>query len=57
MINSTNVQLLCDLAFIIAVIVIIQQTGFNNSIGTNRNIDKTPFYPYFSILKNIRNYT
>lgn len=39
--------------FIITAIVIIHllflhQTGSNNPLGTNRNIDKIPFHPYFS---------
>lgn len=25
------------------------QTGSNNTIGLNRNIDKIPFHPYFTI--------
>ena len=42
------------LPFIIAAIVIIHllflhQTGSNNPLGLNRNIDKIPFHPYFSI--------
>lgn len=42
------------LPFIIVAIVIIHllflhQTGSNNPIGLNRNIDKIPFHPYFSI--------
>lgn len=41
------------LPFIIAAIVIIHlfflhQTGSNNPIGLNRNIDKIPFHPYFT---------
>ncbi|RYA38025.1 hypothetical protein DD592_25980 [Enterobacter cloacae complex sp. 2DZ2F20B] len=41
------------LPFIIAAIVIIHllflhQTGSNNPLGLNRNIDKIPFHPYFS---------
>jgi len=41
------------LPFIISAIVIIHllflhQTGSNNPLGTNRNIDKIPFHPYFS---------
>jgi len=41
------------LPFVIAALVIIHllalhQTGSNNPIGTNRNIDKIPFHPYFS---------
>ena len=27
----------------------IENTGSNNPIGPNRNIDKIPFHPYFSI--------
>lgn len=39
--------------FIVAAIIIIHllflhQTGSNNPIGLNRNIDKIPFHPYFS---------
>jgi ubiquinol-cytochrome c reductase cytochrome b subunit len=39
--------------FIVAAIVIIHllflhQTGSNNPLGLNRNIDKIPFHPYFS---------
>lgn len=42
------------LPFIILAIVIIHllylhQTGSNNPLGTNRNIDKISFHPYFSI--------
>lgn len=41
------------LPFIISALVIIHllflhQTGSNNPLGTNRNIDKIPFHPYFS---------
>jgi ubiquinol-cytochrome c reductase cytochrome b subunit len=41
------------LPFIIAAIVIIHllflhQTGSNNPLGLNSNIDKIPFHPYFS---------
>lgn len=41
------------LPFIVAAIVIIHllflhQTGSNNPLGLNRNIDKIPFHPYFS---------
>lgn len=41
------------LPFVIAALVIIHllflhQTGSNNPLGTNRNIDKIPFHPYFS---------
>lgn len=42
------------LPFIIAALVIVHliflhQTGSNNPIGTNSNIDKIPFHPYFSV--------
>lgn len=42
------------LPFVIAAITIIHllflhQTGSNNPIGVNRNYDKIPFHPYFSI--------
>ena len=45
------------LPFIIIALVIIHlfflhQTGSNNPLGLNRNIDKVPFYPYF-ILKDL----
>nr|QRM17308.1 cytochrome b [Cordylepherus sp. YY-2021] len=41
------------LPFIIAALVIIHllflhQTGSNNPLGTNSNLDKIPFHPYFS---------
>lgn len=41
------------LPFIIAALVIIHllflhQTGSSNPLGTNRNIDKIPFHPYFT---------
>nr|QZI85897.1 cytochrome b [Agapanthia amurensis] len=40
--------------FIIVALVIIHllflhQTGSNNPLGTNSNIDKTPFHPYFTL--------
>jgi len=39
--------------FIILLLIIIHllflhQTGSNNPLGTNRNVDKIPFHPYFS---------
>nr|AND95986.1 cytochrome b [Onthophagus laticollis] len=42
------------LPFIIAAMVMIHllflhQTGSNNPLGTNSNIDKSPFHPYFSL--------
>lgn len=41
------------LPFIIAIIIIIHllflhQTGSNNPLGINRNLDKIPFHPFFS---------
>lgn len=41
------------LPFVVAAIVIVHliflhQTGSNNPLGLNRNIDKIPFHPYFS---------
>nr|AXS65679.1 cytochrome b [Cucujoidea sp. 40 KM-2017] len=40
--------------FVIAALVMIHflflhQTGSNNPLGTNSNIDKIPFHPYFSV--------
>nr|AXS65819.1 cytochrome b [Staphylinoidea sp. 15 KM-2017] len=42
------------LPFVISALVMIHllflhQTGSNNPLGTNSNIDKIPFHPYFSI--------
>nr|AXS65949.1 cytochrome b [Scarabaeoidea sp. KM-2017] len=42
------------LPFIVAALVMIHllflhQTGSNNPLGTNSNIDKSPFHPYFSL--------
>nr|AML26770.1 cytochrome b [Scarabaeidae sp. BMNH 1274752] len=42
------------LPFIVAAMVMIHllflhQTGSNNPLGTNSNIDKSPFHPYFSL--------
>lgn len=42
------------LPFIVSALTIIHllflhQTGSNNPLGTNRNIDKIPFHPYFSV--------
>jgi ubiquinol-cytochrome c reductase cytochrome b subunit len=41
------------LPFIVAALVMIHllflhQTGSNNPLGLNRNVDKIPFHPYFS---------
>jgi len=42
------------LPFIIAVLVIVHllflhETGSSNPLGTNSNLDKIPFHPYFSL--------
>lgn len=42
------------LPFVIAALVMIHliflhETGSNNPLGLNRNFDKIPFHPYFSI--------
>ena len=47
------------LPFIILILVIIHllflhQTGRNNPLGLNRNFEKTPFHPYFSVKDFIR---
>nr|AND96627.1 cytochrome b [Euoniticellus intermedius] len=44
--------------FIIAAMVMIHllflhQTGSNNPLGTNSNIDKSPFHPYFSLKDSV----
>lgn len=36
-------------ALIIIHLIFLHQTGSNNPLGTNRNIDKIPFHPYYSI--------
>lgn len=36
------------LAFTIIHLLFLHQTGSNNPLGINRNIDKIPFHPYFS---------
>nr|YP_009469676.1 cytochrome b [Dermestes maculatus]AVE15407.1 cytochrome b [Dermestes maculatus] len=46
------------LPFIIAALVMIHllflhQTGSNNPLGTNSNIDKIPFHPYFSMKDSV----
>jgi len=48
------------LPFIIAALVLIHllylhQTGSNNPLGTNSNLDKLPFHPFFRI-KDILGY-
>nr|AND96614.1 cytochrome b [Helictopleurus quadripunctatus] len=44
--------------FIVAAMVMIHllflhQTGSNNPLGTNSNIDKSPFHPYFSLKDSV----
>lgn len=36
------------LALSIIHLIFLHQTGSNNPLGTNRNIDKIPFHPYFT---------
>nr|AXS66059.1 cytochrome b [Cucujoidea sp. 42 KM-2017] len=36
-------------AFVMIHILFLHQTGSNNPLGTNSNLDKIPFHPYFSI--------
>lgn len=36
------------IAFTIIHLLFLHQTGSNNPLGINRNIDKIPFHPYFS---------
>ncbi len=36
------------LALVIIHLLYLHQTGSNNPLGTNRNIDKIPFHPYFT---------
>jgi ubiquinol-cytochrome c reductase cytochrome b subunit len=36
------------IAFTIIHLLFLHQTGSNNPLGVNRNIDKIPFHPYFS---------
>lgn len=35
-------------AFVIIHLLFLHQTGSNNPLGINRNLDKIPFHPYFS---------
>lgn len=54
--NATLTRFFCFhflLPFIISALVIIHllflhQTGSNNPLGTNRNLDKIPFHPFFT---------
>nr|AND96731.1 cytochrome b [Onthophagus rhinolophus] len=46
------------LPFIVSAMVMIHllflhQTGSNNPLGTNSNIDKSPFHPYFSLKDSV----
>lgn len=43
------------LALVIIHLLFLHQTGSNNPLGSNSNIDKIPFHPYFS-LKDIFGY-
>lgn len=36
------------LAFVMIHLLFLHQTGSNNPLGLNRNIDKIPFHPYFT---------
>lgn len=36
------------LALVIIHLLFLHQTGSNNPLGTNRNLDKIPFHPYFT---------
>nr|YP_010491824.1 cytochrome b [Tolmerinus auronotatus]UWM92597.1 cytochrome b [Tolmerinus auronotatus] len=36
------------IAFVMIHLLFLHQTGSNNPLGTNSNIDKIPFHPYFS---------
>ncbi len=36
------------LAFVLIHILFLHQTGSTNPLGTNRNLDKLPFHPYFT---------
>ena len=35
--------------FTLIHLIFLHQTGRNNPLGVNRNFDKIPFHPYFSI--------
>nr|AND96588.1 cytochrome b [Oniticellus egregius] len=37
------------LAMVMIHLLFLHQTGSNNPLGTNSNIDKSPFHPYFSL--------
>lgn len=42
------------IAFAMIHLIFLHQTGSNNPIGLNRNIDKIPFHPYFSFKDIVR---
>nr|QEJ81436.1 cytochrome b [Drilaster sp. FM16] len=44
------------LAMTLMHLIFLHQTGSNNPLGTNSNIDKIPFHPYFTI-KDLFGYT
>jgi hypothetical protein len=35
-------------ALVIIHLLFLHQTGSNNPLGVNRNIEKIPFHPYFT---------
>nr|BCL84752.1 cytochrome b [Argulus japonicus] len=37
------------LALVVVHLILLHQTGSNNPLGSNSNLDKIPFHPYFSI--------
>jgi len=43
------------LGLVLVHILYLHQTGSNNPLGSNRNIDKVPFHPYFTV-KDILGY-
>nr|AND96476.1 cytochrome b [Onthophagus haematopus] len=40
-------------AMIMIHLLFLHQTGSNNPLGTNSNIDKSPFHPYFSLKDSV----
>nr|UPX88705.1 cytochrome b [Aphodius rufipes] len=40
-------------AFVLIHLLFLHQTGSNNPLGTNSNLDKIPFHPYFSLKDTI----
>nr|AND96248.1 cytochrome b [Scaptodera rhadamistus] len=41
------------LAMVMIHLLFLHQTGSNNPLGTNSNIDKSPFHPYFSLKDSV----